>query len=329
MIHAYDEQYLDDAMHNLGEAFDFARNVCGIELDEFLSMMISSGIAGLFERGTPKTVSGMSGTEFAMEILRKTGMQTANTEVQTDYSCSPEYWTGWIVAYFQWYTGRSFRSIREVLSMQEVLRLYPVLHEVSEERAVDALNQVIARKNIPARLQFRRKNSGLTQRELSEQSGVNLRSIQQYERRSKDINRAAGSTLQALASVLSCRMDDLLEYDCRNPFFHGTELLKPGGRFRIIGIERLPDRLKKRLPAGSDLLVPVLFDQNRQIAGKERRFPVSVHQMVRRQPELSANRVPVVVGVSEFIEKRPGLHNVFLCAGGALIVWRHPRNGYS
>lgn len=220
MIHAYDEQYLDDAMHNLGEAFDFARNVCGIELDEFLSMMISSGIAGLFERGTPKTVSGMSGTELAMEILRKTGMQTANTEVQTDYSCSPEYWTGWIIAYFQWYTGRSFRSIREVLSMQEIMRLYPVLHEVSEERAVDALNQVIARKNILTRLQFRRKNSGLTQRELSEQSGVNLRSIQQYERRSKEINRAAGSTLQALASVLSCRMDDLLEYDCRNPFFH-------------------------------------------------------------------------------------------------------------
>ena len=159
MIHAYDEQYLDDAMHNLGEAFAFARNICGIELDESLSMMISSGIAGLFERGTPKTVSGMSGTELAMEILRKTGMQTANTEVQTDYSCSPEYWTGWIVAHFQWYTGRSFRSIREVLSMQEVLRLYPILHEVSEERAVDALNQVIARKNIPARLQFHEEQS--------------------------------------------------------------------------------------------------------------------------------------------------------------------------
>lgn len=157
MIHAYDEQYLDDTMHNLGEAFDFAWNVCWIELDEFLSMMISSGIAELFERGTPKTVSRMSGTELAMEILRKTGMNTANPEVQTDYTCSPEYWTGWILAYFQWYTGRSFHSIREVLSMQEVLRLYPVLHEASEERAVDALNQVIARKNFQTRLQFRRK----------------------------------------------------------------------------------------------------------------------------------------------------------------------------
>ena len=39
MIHAYDEQYLYDAMRNLEEAFDFAWTVCCIELDTFLSMM--------------------------------------------------------------------------------------------------------------------------------------------------------------------------------------------------------------------------------------------------------------------------------------------------
>ena len=49
MIHAYDEQYLDDAMRNLGEAFDFVRNICQVDLDDFLSMMIATGIAGLFE----------------------------------------------------------------------------------------------------------------------------------------------------------------------------------------------------------------------------------------------------------------------------------------
>ena len=71
MIRAYDEQYLSDAMHNLGEAFDFARNVCRIELDTFLSMMISSGVAALFESGTPKYVSGMSGTELVLDVLKK------------------------------------------------------------------------------------------------------------------------------------------------------------------------------------------------------------------------------------------------------------------
>ena len=48
MIHAYDEQYLDDAMRNLGEAFDFVRNICQVDLDDFLSMMIATGIAEQF-----------------------------------------------------------------------------------------------------------------------------------------------------------------------------------------------------------------------------------------------------------------------------------------
>lgn len=212
MIRAYDEQYLNDAIHNLAEAFDFARNVCQIELDSFLFMMIASGVAALFEQGTPKFVSGMSGTELVLNVLEKSGIAVEKALVQTEYDCSPEYWTGWIVAYFQWHSGRSFQNIREVLSMREILGLYPTLHEVSEERAVDTLNNIILKKALPTRMQVRRKNNKLTQRKLSELAGVNLRTIQQYEGRSKDINKAAGATLRSLAQVLSCRIEDILEY---------------------------------------------------------------------------------------------------------------------
>ena len=214
MIRAYDEQYLNDAMRNLGEAFDFASNVCLVKLDDFLSMMIATGVAAQFERGVPKYVSGMSGTELAMEVLQKSGITIENIKAQTEYACSPAYWAGWIIAYFQWHSGRSFQNIRETLSMREVQRLYPTLHEASEDRAVDALNRVIRDKKLPPRLQIRRKCCALTQRELSERSGVNLRTIQQYERRSKDINKAAGATLRTLAQTLSCQVEDLLEYDC-------------------------------------------------------------------------------------------------------------------
>ena len=217
MIHAYDEQYLNDAMLNLGEAFDFAANVCQVELDDFLSMMISSRIAFQFERGVPKYVSGMSGTELALEVLRKSGVPVENPAARTEYFCSPEYWTGWITACFQWYTGRSFQNIRESIPMRDILRLYPILHEVSEDRAIDALNRMIRDKPLPTRLQRRRKDCGITQRELSEKSGVNLRTIQQYERRSKDINKAAGATLRALSIALFCQIEDLLEYDCESP----------------------------------------------------------------------------------------------------------------
>lgn len=45
MIHAYDKQYLDDAMRTLGETFDYAVNSCRIEIDDFLDMFIAGGIA--------------------------------------------------------------------------------------------------------------------------------------------------------------------------------------------------------------------------------------------------------------------------------------------
>ena len=43
MIHAYDEQYLDDAMKCLGEAMDYAVNGCGLDMDAFLQLFIGSG----------------------------------------------------------------------------------------------------------------------------------------------------------------------------------------------------------------------------------------------------------------------------------------------
>ena len=91
--------------------------------------------------GTPYHVIWVN--QFNLGHPEKTGLEQEKASVQTEYDCSPEYWTGWIVAYFQWYTGRSFQSISEVLSMREILRLYPTLHEVSEDRAVDTLNNII------------------------------------------------------------------------------------------------------------------------------------------------------------------------------------------
>ena len=60
-------------------------------------------------------------------------------------------------------------------------------------------------------LQKLRKNCGYSQKELSLKSGVNLRTLQQYELRSKDINKAASGTLPALSKVLGCSIEDLLE----------------------------------------------------------------------------------------------------------------------
>jgi DNA-binding XRE family transcriptional regulator len=213
MIHAYDDQYLDDAMICLGEAMDYVANICQIEMDRFLELFIGTGYAEQFGAGVPKYVSGLSGTELAMDILAKSGIYNTFPQAKIEYSYSPQYWSGWILAYYQWYTGRSFKEIQKYITMQEIEKLYPTLHEASEKKFVDTVNRIIRKKNPPTRLQIQRKISGYSQRALAEKVGVNLRTLQQYEIRAKDINRAAGSTLFSLAKVLGCRVEDLLEYD--------------------------------------------------------------------------------------------------------------------
>lgn len=213
MIHAYDKQYLDDAMKCLGEAMDYAANSCKTEPDSFLELFIGTGYAEQFASGVPKYVSGVSGTELVIDVLSRSGADTDFPEAQIAYDCSPEYWCGWILAYYQWYTGRSFKEIRKYITMREIEKLYPTLHEASEKKFADTVNRMIRKKNPPTRLQAQRKISGYSQRELAEKVGVSLRTLQQYEIRAKDINKAAGATLLALSKVLGCRVEDLLEYD--------------------------------------------------------------------------------------------------------------------
>ena len=144
---AYDEKYLDDAMRNLGEAADYAVNACQISLEQFFDLFIETGLASQFGNGVPKIVSGISGTELVYEIAAKAGMKQELPEAQIEYDCSPEYWCGWIMAYYQWCTGRSFEEIFQNISAGEIERLYPTLHEASEEKFADVVNSIIEKKN--------------------------------------------------------------------------------------------------------------------------------------------------------------------------------------
>lgn len=208
---AYHEFYLDDAMKNLGEAMDYAVHCCHMSMDSFMQMFIASGYAELFGRGSVKHISGMSGTELVCDILINMENEREFPQVQIEYTYSKEYWCGWILAYYQWYSGKSFKEIMKRLSMEEIDRMYPTLHEASEQRFVDAVEQRFARNPSATKLRTLRRLNGYSQRVLAQKSGVHLRNIQQYEQRAKDINRAATGTVAALAKVLHCGIEDLME----------------------------------------------------------------------------------------------------------------------
>ena len=90
-----------------------------------------------------------------------------------------------------------------------------------ERRFVDAADSIILGKNSSTRLQSLRRSAGLSQSQLATRSGVNLRTLQQYESRAKDINKAAGSTLLALSQALYCKIESILE-----PNFEETPNMK-------------------------------------------------------------------------------------------------------
>ena len=61
------------------------------------------------------------------------------------------------------------------------------------------------------RLKRLRLTAGLSQSDLAERTGLNLRTLQHYEQGSKDIRRAAGETLLVLARALSTSIESLLD----------------------------------------------------------------------------------------------------------------------
>lgn len=212
MTHAYGEHYLDDAMNNLGEALDYAVHACQMSADEFMSLFVASGYAEQFASGVAKVVSGLSGSELVLTVLEASGKKfDIVPEARLEYDCSVEFWCGYILAYFQWHSAIPFKDILKSLPMHEIERMYPALHEASEEKAIEVFTSIIKRKEGATKLQTVRKYSGMSQRELAEKSGVSIRSIQQYEQKVKDINKAATDSLISLARTLGCKVEDLIE----------------------------------------------------------------------------------------------------------------------
>jgi len=60
------------------------------------------------------------------------------------------------------------------------------------------------------------QTAGITQRELSERSGVPLRAVQDYTQGHKPINSAAALTVYKLAKALDTTVENLLEFDLNN-----------------------------------------------------------------------------------------------------------------
>lgn len=209
MIHAYNHAYLDDAMSSLGSMLDYAVGLCGEELEFFYSRFLASGIATQWCMGNPKYLAGMSGTELALSVASRTGRDLPILKGMIDIG-SPEYWTGWTMAYIAWYLNLDFQTLHaRGVTIAELYARYSVLHEADLQKSV-AFAEGIMRKNYNNPLKKARKNAGLTQQELAELAGINIRSIRAYEQEQLHLEKAEAATLLRFSQVLGCPVSMLL-----------------------------------------------------------------------------------------------------------------------
>lgn len=211
MIRAYDETYLRLARASLARAFDYAVYDEHLALEEFCAAFLSSGVARRFERGDAGTLAGKSGVELARDVLSSLP-DYQPSPARYAVSRTPEYWAGWALAYYQWQSGLPFERILRAVPINSILLMYDKFHEMDVTQFADHMDGLMREAEPISRLKELRMRMGISQRELAVRSGVPLRSVQQYEQRQKNINRASFESVVALARAVYCSdPTDLLE----------------------------------------------------------------------------------------------------------------------
>ena len=211
MIHAYNKLYLTDAQRFLAHSFDYAITDCKIDVDLFGDVFSSSSIAKRMERGDPRIVSGMAGEEATIKILKEVNANINLPELFFNQSRTPAYWAGWALSYYQWYTARTFKDIFSKIPLSKIIEMYNPYHEIDLVLFVEEMEKRYKSIILETKLKMIREARGVSQSKLAEASGVTKRSIQLYEQRVNDIDKAQVHTVYKLSRVLGCDIEDLLE----------------------------------------------------------------------------------------------------------------------
>ncbi|MBQ9699217.1 MAG: helix-turn-helix transcriptional regulator [Lachnospiraceae bacterium] len=211
MMHAYDKMYLEKGRNALARMLDFAVYQLKYDIDTYVDMFIASGISRRFEHGDVSLIVGKSGVEITYEVLYESLGGVERVYVEYTANRSPEYWAGWALAYYQWLKGLSFADIVKVVPLSRIVSMYPTYHEMDIRQFVDKMDEMCEQHTFDTKLKQRRKLADMSQSQLSEATGVSVRTIQQYEQRQKDVSKANVSTLAKFARALYCDITDLID----------------------------------------------------------------------------------------------------------------------
>ena len=211
MMNAYDKDYLYHSQKNFGHMVDFAVNTCEYDIDKFFQMFIVSNVCTQYESGNPAYIVGKTGCELVRLVVSEIrNMEIENSDVMY-LDKSEEYWLGWSLSYYVWLKNYKFSHVLTAVPASEMLGMYNTMHEADITKFVVAIDDRLGAFYTQTALTRMRIAGGFSQKELAECSGVNVRIIQSYKQRVRDINKAQLSTVVNLSQALDCNPVELME----------------------------------------------------------------------------------------------------------------------
>ena len=146
MARAYKKTYLNGAMRNLAVMLDCGVRKYGYSIEDFYKKFLMSDVSRQFANGNPRYLVGLSGAELTDMVVQQSGNAVSDKNDGT-YTVGPEFWAGWVLAYYQWRSRRSFAYMQKKgLGITEVISMYNPLHEADVMKFVDAADSIINRK---------------------------------------------------------------------------------------------------------------------------------------------------------------------------------------
>lgn len=146
MARAYKKTYLNGAMRNLAVMLDCGVRKYGYTIEAFYDKFLESDVSRQFAKGNPRYLVGLSGAELADTVVETSG-GTVLEENDGTYNVGPVFWAGWVLAYYQWLTRRSFAYMyRKGLGIKEVVSMYYPLHEADLSKFADVADSIVTGK---------------------------------------------------------------------------------------------------------------------------------------------------------------------------------------
>ena len=210
-MYAYDRLYLPDAQGALASMLDYAVYSLKYELRFFYDMFIRSSVSRKFSLGDASTIAGKSGVELARLVINEVAGTECDIPYESSFEKSPEYWTGWVLAYYQWCVGDDFLKIESSVPIDDIRSMYGKYHEMDISHFVDRVNEMRMQNRCMTYLKYMRQNTGLSQSELARMTSIPVKTIQQYEQRQKNINKASAEYVIRLSRALNCSPEMLME----------------------------------------------------------------------------------------------------------------------